>query len=51
MEASKTILIEDEAGLTLLGYIAFLDPPKRVPGGDRGAGAQGRLGQGPHRRQ
>jgi Mg2+-importing ATPase len=29
MEASKTTYsIEDEAGLTLLGYIAFLDPPK-----------------------
>jgi Mg2+-importing ATPase len=29
MEASKTAYaIEDEAGLTLLGYIAFLDPPK-----------------------
>jgi Mg2+-importing ATPase len=29
MEASKTTYsIEDEGGLTLLGYIAFLDPPK-----------------------
>src|SRR5665811_1294804 len=29
IEASKTAYsIEDEAGLTLLGYIAFLDPPK-----------------------
>jgi P-type Mg2+ transporter len=29
MDASKaTYSVEDEAGLTLLGYIAFLDPPK-----------------------
>ncbi len=33
MEPSKTVYsVDDEAGLTLLGYIAFLDPPKESAG-------------------
>ena len=43
---------EDESDLTLLGYIAFLDPPKEsARHRDRRAGTLGRRGQDPDRRQ
>ena len=53
MDPSKTTYsVADEADLTLLGYIAFLDPPKESAREAIAALAQqGRSGQGPHRRQ
>ena len=53
MAPSKTTYsIADESDLTLLGYIAFLDPPKEsARRGHRGAGRARRGGEDPHRRQ
>jgi hypothetical protein len=49
--AKSTYSVKDEADLTLLGYIAFLDPPKEsARQGDRGARPQRRKGEGVDRR-
>ena len=51
-DRKKAYSVDDESDLTLLGYIAFLDPPKESAGaGDRRAQSIGRRGQDSHRRQ
>ena len=43
---------DDEKDLTMMGFIAFLDPPKRLRGrGDQGLERQRRRREDPHRRQ
>ena len=50
--AQTTYSVADEAGLTLLGYIAFLDPPKETAGrGHRHPKGAWRAGEDPDRRQ
>ena len=50
--AKTTYSVADEADLTLLGYIAFLDPPKESRArGHRRAGRARRGGEDPDRRQ
>ena len=48
--AQATYSVADEAELTLLGYIAFLDPPKETAAaGHRGSEGQRRAGEDSHR--